>query len=413
MRGNERRFKNPGDSETAREWGTVGAMLTNDWKRKPKTWGHPLHTMCPYPGMFPPRLPHYFIQKFTRPGDVVFDPFSGRGTTALQACLEGRVGIGSDRNPLAGCLTTAKVNPPDPVDLRNRIDDLSNDMFFAPVGQEPEYIQRLFHERTMSQLVFLKQELDPQDRTDAFILAVLLGLVQNGGTTPKNSEKSETGLSIPIPKSACLSPDHILAYANENRLQAPEVDVFTRLRSRIDQLTRQGLPRCRGRAWAARVQDIRTLPEPALKNRQVQLVVTAPPSLKAQHYGQQNWVRLWFLDEDAEQLDQRLDRYRKLERYLDFMAETCRTLYAVLRPGGICALVFGDVQKRGQEPVRLAEAVWARLEARHTRFQLATIIEDTPGRSPSSDTSERSPLRDRVLVLYKGEYSEHQERVAW
>jgi site-specific DNA-methyltransferase (adenine-specific) len=373
--------------------------------------------MCPYLGQFPPRLPHYFIQKFTRPGDGVFDPFSGRGTTALQACIEGRVGIGSDLNPLACCLTAAKVNPPDPVDLRNRIDDLSNDMFFAPVGQEPEYIRKLFHERTMSQLVFLKQELDPQDRTDAFILAVLLGLVQNDGTA-KSLEKAHACLSIPLPKSASPSPDHIVAYLEENNLTAPEVDVFTCLRSRIDQLTRQGLPRCRGRVWAARVQDIRTLPDPTLKNRQVQLIVSAPPSLKAQNYGQQNWVRLWFLDESAEKLDMTLDRYRRLERYLDFMAETCRSLYAVLRPGGICALAFGDIQKRGQDPVRLAEAVWARLEARHTRFQLATIIEDAPptrvvSENADKPSDERIPLKDRVLVLYKGEYREYQERVAW
>jgi hypothetical protein len=191
------------------------------------------------------------------------------------------------------------------------------------------------------------------------------------------------------------------------------------LRSRIEQLTRQGLPRCRGRVWDARIQDVRTLADPALKNRQVQLIVSAPPSVKAQRYGRHNWVRLWFLDEDAEQLDLLLDRYRKLDRYLDFMVETCRTLYAVLRPGGICALVFSDVQKRGQDPVRLAEAVWARLEARHTRFQLAAILEESSGRGPSSSPSEEKPegeravLKDRVLVLYKNEYREHQERVAW
>lgn len=375
--------------------------------------------MCSYPGHFPPRLPHYFIQKFTRPGDVVFDPFSGRGTTALQACIEGRLGIGADLNPLACCLTAAKVTPPDPVDLRNRIDDLSNDMFFAPVGQEPEYIRRLFHERTLSQLVFLKQELDAQDRTDAFILAVLLGLVQNGDGGGGKPGKGSEGLSIALPRSVCQSPDHILAYLDEHGLTAPERDVFPLLRSRIEQLTRQGLPRCRGRVWDARIQDVRTLADPALKNRQVQLIVSAPPSVKAQRYGRHNWVRLWFLDEDAEQLDLLLDRYRKLDRYLDFMVETCRTLYAVLRPSGICALVFSDVQKRGQDPVRLAEAVWARLEARHTRFQLAAILEESSGRGPSSSPSEEKPegeravLKDRVLVLYKNEYREHQERVAW
>ncbi len=61
-----------------------------EWKEVPKSWGHPFHPMCSYLAMFPPRIPHYFIERFTRPGDRVLDPFSGRGTTPTQACVEGR-----------------------------------------------------------------------------------------------------------------------------------------------------------------------------------------------------------------------------------------------------------------------------------------------------------------------------------
>ena len=52
--------------------------------------------------MFPPALPHYFIRRFTQTGDVVLDPFSGRGTTAVEAMAQGRIGIGNDLNDLAG-----------------------------------------------------------------------------------------------------------------------------------------------------------------------------------------------------------------------------------------------------------------------------------------------------------------------
>ena len=61
-------------------------------------------------GSFPAGLPRYFIEQFSEPGDVVVDPFSGRGTTALEACLAGRVGIGVDLNPLAALLTDVKVD---------------------------------------------------------------------------------------------------------------------------------------------------------------------------------------------------------------------------------------------------------------------------------------------------------------
>ena len=40
-----------------------------------------------YMAMFPPALPHYFIRRFTKPGDIVLDPFSGRGTTAVKAMV--------------------------------------------------------------------------------------------------------------------------------------------------------------------------------------------------------------------------------------------------------------------------------------------------------------------------------------
>src|SRR5258708_7136538 len=82
------------------------------WHDTPRRWGHPLHSLCSYLAMFPPSIPAFFIRTLTQPGDRVLDPFSGRGTTAFEACLQGRVGLGSDLNPLAVVLTGAKVDPP-------------------------------------------------------------------------------------------------------------------------------------------------------------------------------------------------------------------------------------------------------------------------------------------------------------
>ena len=44
-------------------------------------------------------------------GDTVLDPFSGRGTTPTQACVDGRIGLASELNPLAYMLSRAKVDP--------------------------------------------------------------------------------------------------------------------------------------------------------------------------------------------------------------------------------------------------------------------------------------------------------------
>ena len=47
----------------------------------------------------------FFISQYTRPGDLVYDPFSGRGTTAVEAALNNRRVAANDVNPLSAVLT--------------------------------------------------------------------------------------------------------------------------------------------------------------------------------------------------------------------------------------------------------------------------------------------------------------------
>ena len=67
--------------------------------------------MCSYLASFPAALAHAFIARYSRPGDVVLDPFSGRGTAPSRPLAEGRIGVGNDLNPFAQVLTAAKVEP--------------------------------------------------------------------------------------------------------------------------------------------------------------------------------------------------------------------------------------------------------------------------------------------------------------
>src|SRR5437867_9643052 len=91
--------------------GLPAIALPQEWKAQQRLWGHTFHPMCSYLASFPAALTHAFIARYSRPGDVVLDPFSGRGTTPLQACAEGRIGVGNDLNPFAHLLTAAKVEP--------------------------------------------------------------------------------------------------------------------------------------------------------------------------------------------------------------------------------------------------------------------------------------------------------------
>jgi len=86
------------DSDSGSDSSAVLPILAiaPEWKDQQRLWGHAFHPMCSYLASFPAALSHAFIGRFSRRGDVVLDPFSGRGTTPLQACAEGRIGIGND-----------------------------------------------------------------------------------------------------------------------------------------------------------------------------------------------------------------------------------------------------------------------------------------------------------------------------
>jgi site-specific DNA-methyltransferase (cytosine-N4-specific) len=64
-----------------------------------------------YPAKFQAQLPAELIRLFTKPGDLVVDPYSGGGTTGLEAQLAGRAFVGADINPFACLVARVKTTP--------------------------------------------------------------------------------------------------------------------------------------------------------------------------------------------------------------------------------------------------------------------------------------------------------------
>ena len=65
-----------------------------------------------YRACFKPQLPRFFIERLTKPGEIVYDPFMGRGTTPIETALMGRVPVGNDINPLSIVMTRPRLSPP-------------------------------------------------------------------------------------------------------------------------------------------------------------------------------------------------------------------------------------------------------------------------------------------------------------
>ena len=67
------------------------------------------HNFYRYPARFSPLLARAAIRHFTRPGDIVLDPFMGGGTTLVEALASGRNAVGTDISSLAAFVSQTKT----------------------------------------------------------------------------------------------------------------------------------------------------------------------------------------------------------------------------------------------------------------------------------------------------------------
>ena len=354
----------------------------NIWSNLPKRWGHSFHPMCSYLAMFPPGIPRYFIEQFTEPGDVVLDPFSGRGTAPLEACISGRIGIGIDLSPLAHILTAAKIDPPDFNSATKRINELRGYYKRPNTDEVPDDIKMLFDGRlTLPQIVYLRNELSHRSKVDRFLLASLAGIL-HGNYNDAMTDSSY--LSISMPNTFSMSPNYIRRYVRKHHLHKLPLNVFDKLTAKVERLFKDGMPTTRGYAYRANARKFASLKNKAFKTSSVKLIITSPPYLKVVNYGTYNWIRLWLLGESIKKTnkDLLLDDKHGISSYEHFLGDVLNQCERVLRPDGICALVIGDVEGKdrgsGRKPYNLSEGMWNRLKKR-TKLKLLTVID---GMSP-------------------------------
>jgi DNA modification methylase len=373
------------------------STLAQRWRRAPRRWGHPLHALCSYFAMFPPQIPHVFVRWLTEPGDIVYDPFSGRGTAPLEACRMGRVGLGSDANPLAYVLTAAKVDPPTKQEAQARLTELRGACRGGPGHGAPAEIRMLYSPRVLGQLACLRDHLDLKRRDDRFLTGLLLG-VMHSNYIPGHPAR---GLSISMPNTFSMSPGYVRRYIDANGLEPPDVDVFDLLGRKLGRIHLPEAEATRGRAWQ---QDAREPVPPTLAKQPAKLIFTSPPYLSVIKYGKYNWVRLWMLKEEPQEVDGKLMATGSLAKYLQFVKEVLDALAPAVRDDGHVCLMIGDVRERGTgRTTNLAERVWVET-AEPLGWKLRGIVSD---RLPTEHKVSRiwkhgrgkATKTDRVLVM--------------
>ena len=295
---------------------------------------HRLHALCPYFAMFPPTFAREVILNTTEPGDLVLDPFSGRGTTILEALLNGRRGIACDINPVAATISAAKSRPPSLDSVLERIMLLglaftgaSRRSLEREASALPEFFQHAFHFDTLLQILFLRRNLvEGRTKRDTFIAALCMGHLHG------ESNRSPNYFSNQMAHTIAMKPGYAIGYWNEHELRAPTRNVFEILFDKACFRLGMDVPEQEG---VVKRTDVRRAGSTFLKFRgEVAAAVTSPPYLDVTSFEEDQWLRLWFLGGEPRPtygLISKDDRHNSPVRYFEFLRQAWNGIAPLLK----------------------------------------------------------------------------------
>ena len=359
---------------------------------------HRFHAICPYFAMFPESFAERWVERYTKPGQVVLDPFCGRGTAPFQALLMGRRAIGCDINPVAYCVTRAKTNAPDISSIRRRLTQLqSNYDARSWTGQRrqlPEFFHHAFHKSTLSQLIYLRQSLKwKKSDVDCMIAALVLGSL-HGEIRPK-----PTYLSNQMPRTISTKPDYSIRFWQKHNLTAPNVDSFSLLREKVTFRYESHVPRRRAKVFH---QDMRDLPRnDEILRSKIRCVITSPPYLNVTNFAEDQWLRGWFLggaERPTKSYESRDDRYVGAGEYWNMISDMWRMLGLLLEHGAHVVIRMGGYKLKSEHIVECLEgaSLAAQRNVKVTMYEVSEIVR----RQTDAFRPGTSGCREEVDVVF-------------
>jgi hypothetical protein len=295
-----------------------------------------------YRACFKAHLPAFFISRLTDPGDVVYDPFSGRGTTALEAGLSGRRVIANDINPLSALLSRPRFYLPTPDELEERLARIPVDRR----ARADRDLSMFFQRETAAELVSLRRYLQrrlqngSEDHLDRWIRMV---------ATNRLTGHSSGFFSVyTLPPNQAVQP-HRQKLINQRLGQRPEYrnvrDIILRKsRSLLRGIAPEDIRLLRRMGTSARFLTSDARKTTAIRSSSVHLTVTSPPFLNIVDYAGDNWLRCWFNALDADAIASGISTCRTPKEWSAVMGPVFSEFFRVTARRGWVAFEVGEVK---------------------------------------------------------------------
>ncbi len=319
----------------------VSRYINEYWTSKQRQ-NNSIHEIS-YRACYKAELPRFFISLLSKEGDIIFDPFSGRGTTIIEAALLNRNIIANDINPLSTILSKPRLFVPTLDEVESRL----NQIKFRDGLKSETDLSMFYHPKTESEIVSLRNYLQKKikagdtDYIDDWIRMV---------ATNRLTGHSKNFFSVyTLPPNQAVTQER-QKKINKQRKQKPEYKdvkfiILKKSRDLTSQLGKEIIKQLKSIGSQANFLNEDARSTDRIRNNSVQLTVASPPFLNVVNYANDNWLRCWFNNIDVDVVAKKITSTKRLEHWEEIMGGVLKELFRITKIGGFVAFEVGEIKK--------------------------------------------------------------------
>lgn len=311
-----------------------------------------LNGICPYFTMFPLDFPLRILQRRARKGDVVLDPFCGRGTTNFAARLVGLRSLGVDSSPVATAIAASKL-------ARASVEDILNEARSILTGRkarqipEGEFWQWAFHPTVLDALCRFREAF--LERCTSNTRIALRGVVLGALHGPKQ-KTFPSYFSNQCPRTYAPKPAYATRYWREHGFRPEAIDVLAIIEHRAKRYYRLSSDI----TGAVRLADSREAEalEPEVPRKRFDWVITSPPYYGMRTYIPDQWLRNWFVGgpDVVDYTNRNQVVHSSPEHFAADLRQVWRNAKKVCAKDATMVIRFGGIPDRRADPLNLIKS---------------------------------------------------------
>jgi hypothetical protein len=244
--------------------------------------------------MFPVDFAFEVVEKYSKEGDYIIDPFAGRCSSIYAGGVLGRNSLGIEINPVGWLFGTVKLQPADKEDVIDRLLEIYGERnnYKEQMGLLPEFYRICYCDEVLKFLLSARDNLNwKTDNVDATLMSILLIYLH---------AKLGEGLSNQMRMTKSMGLNYSVKWWKSKGMEIPpEINPCAFIHKKIEWRYEKGKPNIK---YDSRVifgdssQKLINISDKAIENDiKFSLLFTSPPYCSITDYHADQWLRLWLL----------------------------------------------------------------------------------------------------------------------